>query len=57
MEFDKDKMLKMRKEDKLIDFMCKDLTRRGHNEEEAMLFVFNSEILGDSAMEEKYKQL
>lgn len=50
-------MQKMRKKDKLIDFMIRDLIKCGHDEDYAMEVVFNSEILGDTTMEQKYINL
>lgn len=57
MKFCKTKMQKMRKKDKLIDFMIRDLIKCGHDEDYAMEVVFNSEILGDTTMEQKYINL
>lgn len=56
MEFNLKKMKNLAKKDLLIKRMADDLTKKLGNEEEAYRIVFNSEILGDSIMEEEYKK-
>jgi hypothetical protein len=55
MEFNLNKMKNLAKNDLLIKRMVTDLTKRLGDEEEAYRIVFNSEVLGDSIMEEQYK--
>ncbi|SFA52725.1 hypothetical protein SAMN05192569_10386 [Parageobacillus thermantarcticus] len=55
MEFNLKKMKNLAKKDLLIKRMVDDLARKLGSEEEAYRIVFNSEVLGDSIMEEQYK--
>lgn len=55
MEFNLKKMKNLAKNDLLIKRMATDLAKKLGNEEEAYRIVFNSEVLGDSIMEEQYK--
>ena len=55
MEFNLKKMKNLAKNDLLIKRMATDLAKKLGNEEDAYRIVFNSEVLGDSIMEEQYK--
>jgi len=55
MKFNYEQMKKFAEQDALVKLMAKDLQSRGHSEEEALEVVFNSEILGDSVMEDAYR--
>lgn len=47
-------MKRFMERDGLVKFMVNDLVSKGHDETFALEVVFNSEILGDSAMEDSY---
>ncbi|WP_209124499.1 hypothetical protein [Alkalihalobacillus sp. BA299] len=55
--FNLEKMKKFADQDALIKFMANDLAKKNGNLEEAYQIVFNSEVLGDSTMEDIYKSL
>lgn len=57
MEFNLEKMKKLSEQDALIKFMVNDLVKRSHEIENAYEIVFNSEVLGDSVMEDIYINL
>ena len=56
-EFNMEKMEKLAEQDALIKFMADDLAKRNGDLEEAYQIVFNSEVLGDSFMEDLYNSL
>jgi hypothetical protein len=56
-EFNLEKMKKLAEQDALIKFMDNDLGNKLGDLEYAYQVVFNSEVLGDSIMEDLYKSL
>lgn len=55
--FDINKMKVFSERDALLRLVLKDLIKRGHGEDQALELIFNSYVLGDSVMEEIYKEL
>lgn len=56
-EFSLEKMKKLAEQDALIKFMSNDLATKLGDLENAFEIVFNSEVMGDSVMEDIYKSL
>lgn len=57
LEFNQEKMKKMKESDSLVNKMTNDLVDRGMSECEALEIVFNGEVLGDSIMEDVYLKI
>ncbi|WP_066412791.1 hypothetical protein [Sutcliffiella cohnii] len=56
-EFNLEKMKKLAAQDALIRFVVHDLTTRLGDEKNAYEVVFNSEVIGDTVMEDIYRTL
>lgn len=52
--FDEIKMLRLVEKDKYLKFVFTDMIGKGQTEAEALLFLFNSNVLGDSAYTDLY---
>lgn len=57
MDFELEKMKRLTEEDLLLKRMVADLIYRNGDAYDAYRVVFNSEVLSDSVMEERYKSI
>lgn len=55
--YDEEKMKRFVDKDRYLSFVYKDLLMRKHSKSEALLVIFNSNVLGDTAMEDEYSNL
>lgn len=52
-----EKMLKLEKTDSYVRMLLKNMKSNGCSEDEALRTIYNSEVVGDSAMEIAYEKI
>lgn len=55
--YDEEKMKRFVDKDRYLSFVFNDLQMRNHSKSDALLYIFNSNVLNDTAMEDEYNRL